>query len=310
TCSGMAAISAVLLGIAATDNKTLLHLPGCYKETLEFAATYAGLRTIQLGGTKLWSAVRGQRTILWFDYFPFDEGSTELNYLARNADLVILDTTAFPAQSGRIRRFLQWGRKARSPMILVRSHTKLDTLGIEYGRLGSVAFLDFPEVALGKLARYRRVIGNIPNIVRLLGSAPVPAHFCPFADGPVYWRLSSRRSAAMLRNGRLAARTLARQLGPSAVRHYRHGLFAALVPPSGWGEGEAVEEAELLAAALADNGLPVRHAGSFGFDFVAIEGFFDTAVEGYLLRIAAADLPQAVSTRITDGITAWWKRRW
>jgi nitroreductase len=114
----------------------------------------------------------------------------------------------------------------------------------------------------------------------------------------------------MLRNGHHAARTLARQLGRSAVRQYRHGLFAALVPPCGWGEGEAVEEAELLAASLADNGLPVRHAGSFGFDFVAIEGFFDTGVERHLLRVAAADLPKAVSTRITDGITAWWTRRW
>jgi hypothetical protein len=61
---------------------------------------------------------------------------------------------------------------------------------------------------------------------------------------------------------------------------------------------------------LADGGLPVRHAGSFGFDFVAIDGYFDTDTERHLVRVAAADLPEAVSARISDGITGWWMRRW
>jgi hypothetical protein len=113
----------------------------------------------------------------------------------------------------------------------------------------------------------------------------------------------------MLRNGHLAARTLTRQLGPSAVRQYRHGLFAALVPPYTWEEGEAAQEAERLAAWLAGRGLPVRHAGSFGFDFVTVEGFFDTAVERHLLRVGAADLPKAVSARIVDEVGDWWTRR-
>src|ERR1051325_252403 len=38
-CSGMGAISAVLLAFAG-QKSTFLHLPGCYKETLELAQTY------------------------------------------------------------------------------------------------------------------------------------------------------------------------------------------------------------------------------------------------------------------------------
>ena len=45
-------------------------------------------------------------------------------------------------------------------------------------------------------------------------------------------------------------------------------------------------------------------------DFVAVEGFFDSAAERYLLRVAAADLPTAVSAEIADGIADWWTRRW
>jgi hypothetical protein len=148
------------------------------------------------------------------------------------------------------------------------------------------------------------------DLVRLLGSAALPAHFCPFIGSPAYWRLSSRRSAAMLRNNRFLVRTLMQKVGGAAVRRYGHGMFATLVPPSFWSETEAAGEAEQLAAALAGRGLPVRHAGSFGFDFVAVEGFFDTEVNQHLLRVAMADLPSSICTRVTDGIADWWVRRW
>ena len=310
TCSGMAAISVVLLAIAGTSDRkpAFLHLAGAYKETLELAATI-GFRTACLGRVEAESAEHKGRSILWLDSLPCGESATKLHDGAQAADLVICDTTALPAQSGRIRRFLQWVREARSPVVLVRSHTKLDTLGIEYGRLGSVVFLTFPEIPLAKLARWRSIARSAPNIVRLLGVAALPSQFCPYADGPTYWRLSSQRSASILHNGRLVARILAQQLGQSAVRQYGHGAFAAVLPPRPGGESEVVAEAAQLAEALSDAGLPVRHAGSFGFDFVALDGFFDTAVERHLLRVAAADLPATVSARIADGIGAWWTRR-
>jgi hypothetical protein len=308
----MAAISVVLLAIAGTSDEkkpAFLHLAGAYKETLELAAVI-GFRTVCLDGAKGCSAAHKNRSLLWLDSLPCGESATKLHDAARAADLVICDTTALPAQSGHLRRFLQWVKDACSPVVLVRSHTKLDTLGIEYGWLGSVVFLTFPEVPLAKLACWHSVARSAPNIVRLLGTAALPGHFCPYADGPTYWRLSARRSAAMLHNGRLVARILAQQLGQTAVRQYRHGAFAALLPPRPCGEREVVAEVEQLAAALTDGGLPVRHAGSFGFDFVALDSFFDTAVERHLVRVAAADLPAMVSARIADDIATWWTRRW
>ena len=154
------------------------------------------------------------------------------------------------------------------------SHTKLDTLGIEYGRLGSAVFLTFAEVPLAKLARWRNLARSTPKIVRLLGSAALPAHFCPYADGPTYWRLSSQRSAAMLHNGRLIAHTLARRIGQSAVRRYRHGAFAALVPPRPWEESEAVAEARQLVEMLADGGFPGAARRQLRLRFCCRRGIF------------------------------------
>jgi hypothetical protein len=305
----MAAISALLLAIASDETSTLVHLPGCYKETLEFAASYAGLRTVSLGRhSRNWA--QRHRMILWLDAASFGQSTADLYRCAQAADLVVFDTTAFSAQSGRIPRFLRWARRARTPVILVRSHTKLDSLGIEYGRLGSAMFLVFPEVPLLKLARWRKTASKTRELVRLLGSAAFPAHFCPFVGSPAYWQLSSRRSAVMLRNGRFLVRKLTQKLGECGVQRYAHGVFAALVPRSCWSETEAAGEAERLAAALAGAGMPVRHAGSFGFDFVAVEGFFDTGINQHLLRVAMADLPSPLCAQVADEISDWWARRW
>ena len=310
TCSGMAAISALLLAVASGEASILVHLPGCYKETLEFAASHAGLRTFSLEqNSGSWPP--GHRIILWLDMPPpFERSERDLYNCAEAADLVVFDTTGFSAQSRRISRSLSWARRARTPVVLVRSHTKLDSLGIEYGRLGSAMFLAFPDVSLAKVTRWRRTASRTRELVRLLGSAALPAQFCPFIGSPAYWKLSSRRSAAMLRNGLSVVRILTQRFGGAAVRRYAHGMFAALVPPSSWSEREAAGEAELLAASLARGGLPVRHAGSFGFDFVAIEGFFDTDANQHLLRVAMADLASPICARVTDGILDWWAQRW
>ena len=87
-------------------------------------------------------------------------------------------------------------------------------------------------------------------------------------------------------------------------------MFAALAPPNAWGESEAAGEAQQLAASLAAKGFPVRHAGSFGFDFVATEAFFDTKTDRYVLRVASADLPPALFAQVADGVGSWWTQRW
>jgi hypothetical protein len=103
--------------------------------------------------------------------------------------------------------------------------------------------------------------------------------------------------------------TLGHSIGYASVRGYPHGMFTALVPRGEWDEGEACAAAEDLAHALTGKGYPVRHAGSFGFDFVATEAFFDTVLNRYVLRIATGDLPSTLFANITGEIASWWTSR-
>lgn len=310
TCSGMAAISAVLLAASVPVGGTLFYKPGCYKETLELTTLMPGLQLFELdGSSKQCDRMHGKR-ILWLDCPAAGETDSFWQANPDRIDLIVFDTTCFSAYSGRIRRIVTWARHAKTPVILVRSHTKLDSLGIEYGRLGSITFLTFPDLPELRGAKLRELARKVRELVRLLGNAALPAHFCPFVAGSEYAELYIRRNATLLRNNRLTTRILVRELGSSALRSYPHGLFSALVPPCAWTEGDAIAAAEDIAASLARQKLPVWHAGSFGFDFTAVEAYFDTYIGGHVLRIAAADLPSATCAHVADAIATWWMRRW
>jgi len=312
TCSGMAAVSAVLFAFADRQKGALLHLPGCYKETLELAESFVPeLYCLSLRAAHRDRAPPQRQSMLWLDW-PIKIGSisSDVRRAAQAADVIVFDTTCFSAASGCIRRFLEWARCAGTPVVLVRSHTKLDTLGIEYGRLGSIVFVAFRDTPALKRRRLLALAEKTEDAVRLLGNRALPAQFCPFFGSTAYWTLSARRSAALLRNGRFFARRLLGEFGSTAVRAYPHGMFAALVPPHLVEQDEAAAEAERLSASLARRSLPVRHAGSFGFDFVAVEGFFDTEIDRHVIRVAVADLPTYISKQVAEQVVAWWTDRW
>jgi hypothetical protein len=53
--------------------------------------------------------------------------------------------------------------------------------------------------------------------------------------------------------------------------------------------------------------LPLRHAGSFGFDFGAAEWSRDRIRDRYVVRIAAADLPTSLWDEVVAAVAVWWR---
>jgi hypothetical protein len=311
TSSGMAAISALLLASMRMSEADILVLPGSYSETLELIETHARqLRLIRLESSPDEVAPCADRPrILLFDSCVSTAAfEVTLQCTEPRLDLVIFDTTCFSCGSGRIRRVLSWACRWQIPIVLVRSHTKLDSLGLEYGRLGSAVFVASENrVAAAKQEWLQKLASEMRNAVRLFGGAALPAHFPPYVGTEAYRALTDKRVAAILRNSKRTARYFAAALPDSgAGPHFAHGLYVTLAPKRTLDEKQTKQMAADLCDHVGKAGLPLRHAGSFGFDFGAAEWFRDTIRNRYVVRIAVPDLPAQLWDQVARAVVQWW----
>ncbi|MGX9425222.1 MULTISPECIES: hypothetical protein [Bradyrhizobium] len=310
TSSGMAAISALLLASAQMmPEADILVLPGSYSETLELIESHARhLRPMLLKSSpgEVASRARRLRVLLLDSCAPAAAFETTLRGANPRLDLIVFDTTCFSSGSGRIRRVLNWAHRWEIPIVLVRSHTKLDSLGLEYGRLGSAVFVAC-EAHRVHQAQLEALAREMRKAVRLFGGAALPAHFPPYVGTRAYRDLTDKRVSAILRNSRRTARYFASTLaGSSGELHFGHGLYVTLTPKRMLDERQTRQMAADLCGDLRKAGLPLRHAGSFGFDFGAAEWFHDKIRTRYLVRIAIPDLPTSIWDRVAQAVAQWW----
>ena len=74
------------------------------------------------------------------------------------------------------------------PVVMVRSHNKLDSRGVKYGRLGSALFVDSTApIDVAKPRLLTRLL-EMRRSLRLFGGAALPAHFLPYVGKRVIVR--------------------------------------------------------------------------------------------------------------------------
>jgi hypothetical protein len=311
--SGMSAMAALLSALSTLCDCAEVLVPnGCYGETLELFDSFGcRLRTLPPeAGTGLSRRGNGVLRAALIDSSVRAGFSDFAKMVTDEIDLVIFDTTCFWRSSAHIRRVVEWAWRSNLPLALVRSHAKLDCLGIEYGRLGSVVIAaPLQGILSGRLKWLTRLIRGTGESIRLLGAAPILANFPPFAADRAFERCTVDRIAAIIRNNRRMVRLLSARLGATqAPASFQHGLYFTLELAGNPPQADATGLANSLCRELESSALPVAHAGSFGFDFIAIDRFADSWSGCNVIRVAASDLPVSVVDRVAEGIAAAWMR--
>ena len=308
TGSGMSAIAALLTSLLRLHQRIdVLTPPCCYGETRELMKGFGDRLGIISRESWRPAGARGGNRALRVLLLDSSVNARFAEFVglssAQEFDLVMFDTTCYWRGSSRIDSVVKWALRSRRPMALVRSHAKLDCLGIEYGRLGSIVLVAAcDDTKSGGVRRMSELAREVRDSVRLFGAAPVPAHFPPFTGMAGYDECSIARTAAIMRNSRRLHECLARKSPHGRdVMAFQHGLYLALSPDTHLRIKDARHAAASLCDALRRRGLPVRHAGSFGFDFVAIEWFPDPVSRRNVIRVAPGDVPDIDDERDCGG---------
>lgn len=283
--SGMGAVSAILDAIDE-PGAGALHLP--------YDAYFETLRWVQQRRLRHLRAVFASQPLAAGDVLLLDSiarhdpmRDLEARDLS-SASLVIADTTCWSPDSPRITPLVARVAAAGKLCVLVRSHIKLDSLGIEYGRLGSIV-VTLPRRPSASLVRQAKLLRRrMRDYLVLTSGGFAPENLFPLAGDPEFLALNGERNRILVANHQRAQDLLPRAAAPTKVMVPHHGCFLLLAPVASnrWQTRERMHE---LAATLTTAGIWAQPAPSFGYDFVGLS-VLDGADDDCKLRVTLPDL--------------------
>jgi hypothetical protein len=315
--SGMSAISSVLLALnrALSSPMHILAFKDTYFETQHVIQTMTPQLRLSTatGGSELQREQeehlrQNDRISLLLDSFIADDASLALKRLELGSfDLILFDTTCYELSSPRISEVINACVLCHVPLVMLRSHVKLDSLGIEYGRLGSAVFVVASKAAPARLELFRRLVLLCQDTTRILGCAPVPQHLIPYFNEEVFHELNRQRLLVVAKNNQRAAARMRTALiaNPIHVVTYHHQMFFTLELNREASRDFIISKVKELQTYAAQRGFPVRHATSFAFDFIVVNEFVDLNRNSQVIRIAVSDLPAEIIDGFCDTVISY-----
>ena len=284
--TGMSAIAATMLALDRLGETRLEGLAGCYFETQHLLAELTS--RLRLEVVQRWI---GGGSVLVDSYVKAN--CQRIDRLAPVAPgLVLFDTTCYPANSPRIGTIVTWALAHGATVVCLRSHLKLDQLGVEYSRLGSAVFF-------GNGPRLEQIMEAVEDTARTLGIGVPPVLLPPFFGDAEFVELNTLR----LRRLRENCRYVLGRLRDLKLGRFHHLLFFSL--DAGLTEEQLPEAADDLARLLKQACVLARRSGSFGHDFIAIDDYVDATTERPVLRCSMADIPTEMVERLVEVVRGW-----
>lgn len=304
--SGMAAIAGVLLALQRVcPGAVLVAADDSYFETQCLVRHHLPALALAPAGPEtslpqaLAAAGSAPMVALLVDSICHRDPTIGLDEIEAPPDLLLLDSSCYEVGDPRIARVAAQAMAWRVPLVIVRSHVKLDCFGVEYGRLGSVVFVRPPGLSPARADQLSALLAAHRGASAWFGLKPNPAHLLPFAADDQFQQLNRARLRRVEENN--AAATVWIGGGVGSVRAYHHGKYVTVEPPATT-RVEILDGLGRFEQQAARVGVPARRADSFGFDFIAMTDWLDLRSQRPALRVAISDVPEAVLERFA---TLW-----
>jgi hypothetical protein len=291
---GMAGISAILAVIARRGWTRVQFSAEGYFESFQLVDRFFG----QLLCDQAAGIFSSEREVLWLDTcsacwpdFPERRGSLQM---------IVVDTSCVEPDSEHVTQWLGESQRLQCPLVLVRSHLKLDTFGLELGRLGSVI-----AVAPANNPEATKQLALELNQARTgMGTGFSLTSLYPWIGDPQLARLARLRTAAIRRATQCLFESLLeeRQSGDRfEVLDRVHGIYLVVRTHLNVAIREVCEDdpaampQNLLSRTIAQRcqgqELPVIAATSFGLDQIVVLDYVNMHDGRHQLRVSGADLP-------------------
>jgi hypothetical protein len=283
TNSGMSAIAALLIGLQTAGIRNVKSIKDIYFETNRLF----NMLKIRQKRTFL-----SDKYVLWLDTISCNHNFNR-QLSKSNANIIVIDSTCFLGDEllPIISRIIRENKLC----ILVRSHTKLDMLGTEYSKLGSISFIIPKILSTTQEALYTSIILNSAEAIGKIGAHVSIAEIPPFWQNKSFKKLSSARFNIIKKNNERFHKCC-EQFGVKCILP-EHKLFVLF------------DVDEFKYNKFKENILKTKSAqyisffGSFGFDFVIADKYVDLNTNKTMLRMAISDYPTKIIEQISQDVT-------
>ena len=289
TNCGMSAIASLLTSfICYNEVKVDLMYSETYFETIKLISNLA--KNIEYASKALYiDSIASD--------FSFDIASDILS----RYDYIIIDTTCYLSNkySRLINRIIN---DINKPCILVRSHTKLDMAGTEYSHLGSVTFLYNQSMYTDKL---EKIIGDCRHIIGVIGACLPPEKFPKFMIDKHFVELNEKRLDRVEDNAEYMISLFNKQgIELKLPNHKQFCLYTF----SNKVLELAIMKDKIIDFCKENNEIGLYYAVSFGFDFIALDGYENFNDKQFKIRISICDFPKDLIEKISCKIIEFIKQ--
>lgn len=288
TNCGMSAISAFFLALKETVGTSIeiIHQTDIYFESIHLINNYFSFIERRDESSPKTKKIR----LLYLDSIS----STFKHELGLNGvDLIVFDTTCFEVESEKIKQFISFCESVNAVVVLLRSHVKLDYMGIEIGKMGSLIVFGNQNVSVEYQGLQKNLAGWISDVISRFGFIFELSHLYPLQFDMKYRELNKKRIQQIMNNTQEVFNVLSEKLDDRfTLTAYAHALFVTVGIRKITERDKLKEIKSSLVKKLIDKNLPVREAGSFGFDFIAFDNYKQLNTNCETLRISMSDIDQ------------------
>lgn len=280
TNSGMSTITSLLMALKqiCKDYQFLFPDKDVYFETYDFYNKYIKENTC------------GERKIVYIDTIAklFD-ADKYLNFLNVNNDIfaIIIDTTCFMPSD--LKKFISNILEKNIFCILIRSHTKLDMLGAELSSLGSLLYLIPNDIGDNEFEIIKKIIAESYYVLGKFGSLCLPENFPEIIFDKSFKKINEQRIKRIEKNNYSLFTYLKDSINRGRVILPTHKKFVLYIIDNNISCNDQNEIIEKKIKKLVNNDCQLYSACSFGFDYIALDSYYDINEKNYVIRISMND---------------------